>query len=612
MYILKVKMGPGRGATWTISEQPLTIGRERTCEVRIADPLVSRQHCRITLEDGEIRLTDLGSRNTTMVNGKPVSACVLDVGDEIVIGQITLAVDEGERDNSRAPRSVGGNTTVSLGEGESIWLNESNLQDFEKSGFTVSDVVQLFRYSRVFSRLTSLTELIDTMEAGVAERLKPVRLWIAMVEPVSGTLKYRVQRADQAVTSSPPPENAIRQALKELCGLLVPERVVVGDHSAMRVSLVVPIQFGQQPIGVVVAQQESPESGYNEKDLHFLVALAHAVAPFFGAIEKLESLEREIEWLRVARHPASALIGESAGMLRVREQAFLVADSPTPVLIIGETGTGKELVARLLHERSRRASGPLVTVNCAAIPQDLIESELFGYEKGAFTGANDRHIGLFEQSHGGTLFLDEVGDLSPESQARILRAIETKRFRRVGGKQEIEADFRIVSATNKDISSETYSMAFRRDLYHRLRGVEIRIPALRDRKTDIQPLAEHFLRQAHALAKHPLRGFAPDAMEFLQSRSWPGNVRELKNCIEAAVAFSSSELITGDDLRLVTGGPDAPERPLPLDEMEKRHILWAIDYCGGRTLDAAKVLGIGKSKLYERIAAYRAQGLIID
>lgn len=612
MYKLKVKVGPGCGASWPISEQPLVIGRERVCEIRIPDPLVSRRHCQVVLEADTIRLMDLGSRNTTMVNGKPVSSCVLEAGDEIVIGQVTLGVMEAEEESSRAPRSVGGHTTVSLGEGESIWLNENNLRDFEKSGFTVSDVVQLFRYSRDFSRLTSLPQLLETLESGVMERLQPARLWIAMVEPVSGTLEYRVQRMEDSTVRLAPPETVIRQALKDLCGFLVPERVVTRGREAARVTLAAPIQFGQQPIGVIVAQCETPQALYDEKELHFLVALAHAVAPFFGAIEKFESLQREIERLRITRQPATALIGESPGIVRVREQAFLVADSPTPVLIIGETGTGKELVARLLHERSRRSNGPLTTVNCAAIPQDLIESELFGYEKGAFTGAVDRHIGLFEQSNGGTLFLDEVGDLSPESQARILRAIETKRFRRVGGKQEISADFRIISATNKDISHETYAAAFRRDLYHRLRGVEIRIPPLRERKADIQPLAEHFFRQARALAKHPLRGFAEDAIEFLQGRAWSGNVRELKNSIEAAAAFSPSEFVTADDLQLVTNGQDALERPLPLEEMEKRHILWALEYCGGRAVDAAKLLGIGKSKLYERIASYRAEGLLTD
>ncbi len=440
--------------------------------------------------------------------------------------------------------------------------------------------------------------------------MRPGCFWLALADAAGETLDFRIARRASSVPPAEPPEEAMRKSLEELHGLLVPERPAGRGRAGAPAALIAPVFFGAHRIGVMALQADDPEKPYDEKDLHFLIALAHAAAPFFGAIEKLNGLEREVEWLRAKQKQSLALIGESPGMRKLREQAAQVAPSPAPVLIIGETGTGKELVAHLIHELSGRAQGPIITVNCAAIPADLIESELFGYEKGAFTGAHERHIGLIEQSNGGTLFLDEVGDLSTASQARILRALETKKIRRVGGKEEFGVDFRVVSATNKDISDGLKHPEFRRDLYHRLRTVEIRIPPLRDRKTDIPELAEYFLKGARYLSKHPLRGFAGDAMDFLKGRMWAGNVRELKNSIEAAVTFSAHEFITAEDLQAAVSAQETEERPVSLEEMQQRHILKALEYCGGHVVEAAKLLGVSKSKLYDLVAEYRLRGIL--
>jgi Nif-specific regulatory protein len=610
-YIVRTKSGVDKGGGWTLGERPLVIGREKACDIRIADPLVSRRHCEIAMVGRMVWLRDLGSRNATYINGDPVNDAELKAGDEITVGNVTFVLQAGTASVEPAPMRTGSNTTMSLADGEAVYLSDSALRNFDESGLqSVSDVFVLFRFSRNLGRVHSLQELAEVMKDVILKRLKPLRLWLALNESGADRLDYRLSYSEEPDGFVPPPESALLQALGELRGFLVPERIKDDTLSRLRLTLVAPIFFGNQAIGAVAAQTQTPQRAYDETDLQFLVALAYAAAPFFGAIEQRHQLEQEVEMLRAVRQQSVMLVGDSPATRRVLEIVALVAPTLQSVLIIGETGTGKELVARLIHDSSDRVSGPLLTLNCAAIPTDLIESELFGYEKGAFTGAHERRIGLLEQSDGGTLFLDEVGDLSPESQARILRAIETRRFRRVGGKEEIASDFRIIAATNKDVSNEAEHPEFRRDLYHRLRGVQIRVPALRERRSDIPALAEHFLLQARRSAKHPLRGFAPDALEYLTTYSWPGNVRELEHCIEAAVMFSRSEFITDEDLHTVIGGQTMHAKPIPLQELERRHILQTLKYCDGHVFEASKLLGIGKTKLYERLNEYRAQGHI--
>ena len=608
MLKLAVKSGLGKGLSWSIGREPLVIGRDGSCTVRIADPMVSRRHCEIELDGDKVRLTDLGSSNTTLVNGKAAKRCVLQPGDEIRIGQATFKIVGEDEEPSFRPRWLAAHSTVSVAEEEAVYLADESVGEMEDSGIhTVTDVLQLFRSSRAFSRMTSIQELVESLEKAIRLRFDPACLWIGLLGAHAEGLEYVVAEAAEGETPREAPQDLVDKVLEELRGFLTPERVRDGGGDEVQLTMAAPIYFVDQRIGVIVLQDRIPRQTFDETDLHYLVALAHAAAPSFGAIEQRQGLEREVQRLRLAAKETLCLVGGGTAIEKLHQVIRQVAPSMHSILIIGETGTGKELAAQLVHRLSDRADGPLVTVNCAAIPNDLIESELFGYEKGAFTGADRRKTGLFEQADGGTLFLDEVGDLSPESQARILRALETRRFRPVGGKEEIASDFRVVAATNKDVSGDSAAGSFRRDLYHRLRGVELCIPPLRERREDIPELAEHFLEQARAYAKHPLRGFAEEALDYLSARAWPGNVRELKHCVEAAVTFSQHETITAEDLKLTAEHEESCEAPLPLAEVEKRHILRAIEYYDGRVVEAAKLLGIGKTKLYERLNEYRSE-----
>ncbi|MEO8191042.1 MAG: sigma-54 dependent transcriptional regulator [Acidobacteriota bacterium] len=308
---------------------------------------------------------------------------------------------------------------------------------------------------------------------------------------------------------------------------------------------------------------------------------------------------------------SSTLLGDSPPMRRLRDEIARVAPTDARVLITGENGTGKELVARALHRLSARSDAPLVEVNCAAIPEELIESELFGHEKGSFTGAADERRGKFEEADAATLFLDEVGDMSPKTQAKVLRALQEGRFTRVGGTRAISSDARVLSATNKKLAGEMERGAFREDLYFRLAVVPIEVPPLRERAEDIPLLARHFLAEATARFHRKPKALSTTAVDALQAHRWPGNVRELKNLVERVVILSAGEEIAPEDFhfRRAADDGDAPiasEAPLRVarEEFERRYILAALRRHRGNVSRAAEALDLERSNLYRKLKSY--------
>jgi two-component system response regulator HydG len=310
------------------------------------------------------------------------------------------------------------------------------------------------------------------------------------------------------------------------------------------------------------------------------------------------------------------LVGDSAPMRKVYELMARVSASDASVLITGESGTGKEIVAKAIHARSRRRSAPFIAVNCSAVPESLLESELFGHARGAFTDAKESRVGLFRQAHGGTLFLDEIGDMPATVQPKLLRALQERRVRPVGGAGEVPIDVRLVTATNRDLESAIEEGRFREDLFFRINVVNIALPTLRARRGDVLPLAQHFLVQTAARANKEVRGIAATAAEKLQSYAWPGNVRELQNSIERAVTLARFEEITIDDLPekirdyrpayLVVGGDD-PSELAPLEEVERRYILRVLDAVSGNKSVAARILGIERKTLYRKLERFAGQ-----
>ncbi|HEX5724457.1 MAG TPA: sigma-54 dependent transcriptional regulator [Longimicrobiaceae bacterium] len=316
--------------------------------------------------------------------------------------------------------------------------------------------------------------------------------------------------------------------------------------------------------------------------------------------------------------PAGTIVGTSGGMMGVFKSIARAATSDATVLVLGESGTGKEMVARVLHARSRRARGAFVAINCAAIPENLLESELFGHEKGAFTGAIGRRIGRFERASGGTLFLDEIGDMSLALQSKILRALQEREIERVGGSAPVTIDVRIVAATNRDLGGAVREGRFREDLYYRLAVVTLHLPPLRERGTDLDLLALHFVAQYAAEHGRPIRAVAEEVFHILHAHPWPGNVRQLRNAVERAVVMSDGEVLLPHHLpadvvhpapapRAAQAGPE--EMPLvTLEEMERRMIRRALAETGHNLTLAAERLGIHRNTLRRKIAEYGLAG----
>jgi len=327
----------------------------------------------------------------------------------------------------------------------------------------------------------------------------------------------------------------------------------------------------------------------------------------FRALEK-RNLEIENKSLRANLLKKCQLVGDSPKMAQLREQIKMAAASNTRVLILGDSGSGKELVAHLLHENSLRAGEPFIEVNCAAIPQELIESELFGHEKGSFTGAFETKKGKFEQADHGTLFLDEIGDMSLQTQAKVLRVIETQEFQRVGGNKNIKVDVRIISATNKDLGEEVKKESFREDLYFRLNVIPIKVPSLRERLEDIPSLVEHFLDSFAAEYGQQPKKIVPEAIRILQKHTWPGNIRELKNVLERLVIMTPSRTITPADLFVPDStGPDYfafNSLREARDLFEKDFITRKLEENGWNISRTAELLDIERSNLHRKIKAY--------
>ncbi|HXF07472.1 MAG TPA: sigma-54 dependent transcriptional regulator [Candidatus Acidoferrales bacterium] len=308
----------------------------------------------------------------------------------------------------------------------------------------------------------------------------------------------------------------------------------------------------------------------------------------------------------------SAIIGSSAPMRLVFEAIALVAPTEATVLILGESGTGKELVAQAIHANSPRRAAPFITVNCAALPETLLESELFGHERGAFTGATERRLGRFELAHGGTIFLDEIGELTPAAQTKLLRVLQSQEFERVGGSKTLKIDVRVLAATNKDLDAAVRAGQFREDLLYRLRVFPLTVPPLRQRRDDIPLLAEHFLKRYAERHRRRLRGLTPRALDRLMRSDWPGNVRELEHTIERAVILARGEYLTPEELppnlqalageaeHTVSQGP-AMGVGLTLKEVERELIRKTLKHLGGNRTKAAEILGISRATLHNKL-----------
>ncbi len=388
-----------------------------------------------------------------------------------------------------------------------------------------------------------------------------------------------------------------------------------------------PVRRGSQVFGLIHLYSTDRSIVPDPDDLEFTLAVADTVAVAVENIRRRQELAENLTRVRTENVELrerlgirSEIIGRSTAIRQVTEEIARAAATNATVLIRGESGVGKELVARAVHDNSPRHDNVFVCLNCAALSADLLASELFGHERGAFTGATERKIGKFEAAHKGTLMLDEIGEMSPGLQAKFLRVLEGHPFERVGGSKPVKVDVRVIAATNRDLERDVAEGRFRRDLYFRLRVLEIVVPALRKRQEDIPLLADYFLQKFNAETGRKIKGFTAAAKEQLLKYLWPGNVRELKNVIERAVVLCRGQEIGAEDLLLTklatAGDTEAPglgaEKFLPvsLDDVERRHIFNTLNHTGWNKSKTAAILGIERSTLDRKIRRYQLDEVI--
>jgi DNA-binding NtrC family response regulator len=395
--------------------------------------------------------------------------------------------------------------------------------------------------------------------------------------------------------------------LPHMNGIELCERVVANRPD---IPVIVITAFGSMETAIAAIRAGAYDFVTKPIDTEFLVLALDRAVNHHGLQEKVKILDEALK----KSYQFDELIGQSPPMRKLIDRLERVADTETSILITGETGTGKELVAQALHSRSRRQKGPFVAVNCAALPDTLLESELFGHKSGAFTDARTERKGLFFQANGGTLFFDEIGDFPLALQPKLLRSLEERRVRPIGGTSEIAFDARIIAATNRDIETAVEESRFREDLYYRINVIQIDLPPLRERGTDILLLAQHFVEQFAIRSDKQIAGISNSASEKLLNYTWPGNIRELRNTIERAVVLTGYEKISVDDLPdkirdyktshfLV--GSDNPSELVPIQEVEHRYILHVLKTVGGNKTLAARVLGLDRKTLYRKLQHYK-------
>ena len=556
-YVLEVVGGDEHGARLEIGDRVLTIGRARDADLVLRDLGVSRRHVQVAASEHGVQFDVCGGASPFMMGGRPLRSAEAKEGDRILVGNTILVVVEGKPDSSQQLRATRGNAdvrTVLTGVGAD---------------------------ARAMAALHGLIELLDA--AGSPEGIESaLHAWGGEQTP---SCMVDIRRSPDDHLSS-----------------TVVEREGPG-HSTI-VSVPAPCDEPTALAFTITASSDRLTDSFRR----MLVVAGRLVGSSLARVHRLAIADGEVESLRALSFgSARAFLGTSPGALQLASVVPRLAASDVSVLIEGETGVGKTFVARLIHEASPRAREPLRVINCAAIPENLAESELFGHERGAFTGANVSRIGALEAAERGTLFLDEIGELSPAIQAKLLHVLEERTFERIGSNRPIDLRARVICATNRNLEEMVEEGTFRRDLLFRIAVVRVRVPPLRDRGEDLVMLARQLLADATQSAGRRVTGFSQGAMKLIEQYPWPGNVRELRNAIDHAIALGEGSVIQVGDLppgmSLAADQPDDPNLvrlPLDMATLQKRAIEAALAATDGNRIKAAALLGVDRATLYRR------------
>jgi len=611
--------GPLRKSHFLISSEA-TIGRDAEATIHIEDPAVSLRHCEINSVDGRWILSDLNSLSGSFVNGIPVRERELKTGDELTVGNSVFVF---EADKSEAAST----NPLELYEEEALAIKVLELHPDEILNLQPESLAALplpARMARNFSALLQISRTIGSLRdeeslpwqllGMIFDVIPAARGAVLLLEQGSTEVRSQIAWDRTAGPDHPVHVSAevVRRVLEDRVSLLGlrPEpqknsnQERENGETLERPFLCVPMLSQGTPIGLIYLESGSPATAFTQDDFRLLTAIASLGVIGVENARQFEQLGSENQRLRAEVSLTHDMVGSSARMREVFQFIERVAPSDSTVLIYGESGTGKELAARAIYKNSPRKSQPFVALNCAALTETLLESELFGHEKGAFTSAISQKKGFLEVAEGGTIFLDEIGELPPVLQAKLLRVLQEREFVRVGGTRTIKINVRFLAATNKDLQKAVREEKFRADLYHRLNVISITLPALREHPEDIPALAQHFSARHANNCKRHLNGISTEALACLTKYDWPGNTRELENAMERAVVVGSSDRILMEDLPETVlesakgGTSSAAKYHDAILNLKKQLILTSVDQAAGNITEAAKLLGVHPNYLH--------------
>ena len=609
--------GQWKGTLFPLDEPEVQFGRDSSNQILVTDPSVSRAHCVMEATPAGYRLKDLESRNGTFVNGIPIHTHELQNGDRVEIGRsafIYLTQDEdaatGETPSSRISLVTRMVVPVHAGaENHPTALAGNDLQVLMRVSTAVNSMKALYSAKEAVAR--------ETLERHILE------LIFESVPAQRGAIVLRSESADfphqiwgwsrtQGRVLLPVDPQIIHQVVTE--GVAILSNNV--DDPEIRCVVAVPLSVTGRVLGMIYLDSTVPDARFDEERLQFLTLLSEIAAVAVDNARYVELLLGENRRLREEISVQHSMVGESPAMQRIYQFISRVSKSESSVLITGESGTGKELVARAIHENSQRSNQPFVAINCAALTETLLESEFFGHEKGAFTGAIVQKKGKLEIAEGGTVFLDEIGEMAPGLQAKLLRVLQEHAFERVGGTRSIPTNIRVIAATNRNLPEAIKTGHFRLDLFYRLNVVSVEMPTLRDRKQDIPLLTQYFLSRVSKNLKRASMTISQPAMAYLVQYDWPGNIRELENAIERAVVLGSSDTVLPEDLPAAIleieppSGLAAGKFQSAVQDTKKQSILNAIEQSNGNITAAARLLDVHPNYLHRLIRNMNLRPLI--
>jgi Nif-specific regulatory protein len=613
--------GALKGSTFPLDADQVSVGRESASTIALSHSSVSRRHCLIQRNGSEFVIRDLDSFNGTFVNGVPVNEQTLVHADQIKIGSLALLFLTDESEDLQSGSLVHlddwkiiTQSTRQVHPETFLHHTEQTLQSAEHERVArdlralcrIGSRINLLRHTRELQHeiLTSIFEMVPVDRGAIL--LGPEENEFSSLygrdrenenRPVhiSRTVVHKVLTEGVAILS-----NDVRASET----LSTARSLIVAQITSL---MCAPLILFEKIIGAIYLDTSDPAVKFDEGHLQLLASIAGIAAVSLENARETEWLEGENSRLRSTLAIEHNMVGESAAMNEIYRFIERVASSNSAVLICGDSGSGTEVAGHATHANSPRAVKPFVVINCAALAETLLESELFGHEKGAFTGAIAQKKGKLEVADGGTVFLDEIGEMPTPMQSRLLRFLQDHRIERLGGTRSIELDVRIVAATNRNLDEAIARGIFRADLYHRLNVVKVTMPALRDRREDIPLLASYFAAKYSKACKRTVNGISPAARSLLQSYEWPGNVRELENAIERAVVLGSSDVIETDDLpERILESANVAKLPMAkyyeaVKQAKQELILKALEQAKGNYTEAANALGVHPNNLHRLI-----------